>query len=405
MENSVVYPSKVRGVIHLDLHNDGPAPVSELCASAHIGDADGKSQGSAFALSLPNTQEGSLHFEKDKSCLKLAPAWPAYTSRSFDLSVRIDPHSIPSSAFVWVDSSVQSRGAALQPETNETESKKKRGATQSTQPLPFIDCDAHAKPLTRSVNLLPSKRPCYLYFPLCAALIVGVIYFFYSRHALKPWNGRLMGGPQWSFGSSFASNFTVGTALLGLVLGGSVITDALHYMTKTHYMVLSLLFAAILTIAPALFSFFSQQEEIPSASGEAVMAPAGTVRLFIWTSTLMVAAVVGQLFTVGLAMDEVRFRGYLNLIVSILFAALLVVASYAACLSATRVVPSYFKQFDNPEHQAIIHQLESLKDRLSVLHGKVARFAPEQQALHERDQTLVDQLIAREQTPPKWPMF
>jgi hypothetical protein len=36
-----------------------------------------------------------------------------------------------------------------------------------------------------------------------------------------------------------------------------VITDALHYLTKSHYVLLGLLFAALLLIAPALFSFFS----------------------------------------------------------------------------------------------------------------------------------------------------
>ena len=131
-----------------------------------------------------------------------------------------------------------------------------------------------------------------------------------------------MGGAQWSFGTSFATNFTVGTGLLGLVLGSSVITDALHYMTKTHYLVLSLMFAAILLIAPALFTFFSKPHKFASSSGP-VMAPAGPVWLFVVTSTLMVAAVVGQLFTVGLALDEVRFRGYLPNGAFLLFALLL----------------------------------------------------------------------------------
>jgi hypothetical protein len=405
VDDSAVDRTKIHAVIHLNFRNDGPASLNELCTSAHIDDADGKSRESTFALSLPDTKEESLHFEKEKSCLKLASTWKAYASRSFDLHVLADPGSVPSSAFIWVDSSVQAKEAAAQQQTTKKGSRMKRGATQPTPPAPLIDCVSHIKPITRSVYLLPSKHPCYFYLPLGASFVVGLIYFIYSLHALKPWRGRLMGGPQWSFGSSFASNFTVGTAMLTLVLGGSVISDTLHYMTKTHYMVLSLLFAAILLIAPSLFSFFSEQKEILSTSGPAVMAPAGTVRLFIWASTLMVAAVVGQLFTVSLAMDEVRYRGYLDLIVFSLFVGMLTVAGFAACLSATRVVPSYFKQIDMPEHKEVVRKLESFKERLSFLHGKVAGFAPEQQALHDRDQNLLDQLIAREQTPPKWTMF
>jgi hypothetical protein len=405
VDDSAVDRTKVHGAIHLDLRNDGPASLNELCASAHIDDADGKSRESTLALSLPDTKEESLHFEKEKSCLKLASPWKAYASRSFDLHVLADPNSIPSSAFIWIDSSVQEKEAAAQQQIATKGSRKKRGTTQPTPLAPLIDCVSHAKPITRSVNLLPSKNPRHFYLPLGTSLVIGLIYLFYSLHTLKPWRGRLMGGPQWSFGSSFASNFTVGTALLTLVLGGSMISDTLHYMTKTHYMVLSLLFAAILLVAPSLFSFFSEQKEIPSTSGPAVMAPTGTVRLFIWTSTLMVAAVIGQLFTVGLAMDEVRYRGYLDLIVFSLFVGLLAVAGFAACLSATRVVPLYFKQIDKPEYKEVVQKLESFKERLSFLHGKVAGFAPEQQALHDRDQNLLDQLIAREHTPPKWTMF
>src|SRR5262249_53526504 len=150
----------------------------------------------------------------------------------------------------------------------------------------------------------------------------------------KGWLGQPMGGAQWSFGTSFATNFTVGTGLLSLVLGGSVITDALHYMTKAHYVILSLLFAAILLIAPALFTFFSTPHEFPSKENPVVVAQAAPVWFFLLTSALMVGAFFGQLYTVGLAMDEVRYRGYLSCGTFTVFVILLGLAGIGAFAAA-----------------------------------------------------------------------
>ena len=184
-----------------------------------------------------------------------------------------------------------------------------------------------------------------------------------------------------------------------------MITDALHYMTKPHYVVLSLLFAAILLIAPALFTFFSKPHYFPSASGQSVMAPAGPVCLFVLTSALMVGAVVGQLFPVGLAIDEIRFHGYLSSGTVPLFAFLPLFAGIGAFLSAIRVVPSYFKQMDKPEEKEFVRQLESFKTRVTSLHDHVAALVPGQETLNTEDANLLDHLIAREQMPPKWTMF
>lgn len=405
IEDSVAEGKSVYGVIHMDLRNDGPAILSELCASIHLSSSDGIPLDASVALSVPNINEGSVNFQPAKTCLKLDPPWQGYQSSSFDLHLRTKADWVPASGFVLIDSAIQAKEPPPEQGTTTKATRSQHAPPPPNQPAKTIDCVSHAKPLARSVNLLPSKDPCGLRLPLYGGLIIGVIYLAYSLPTLWQRRGRLMGGPQWNFGTSFATNFTVGTGLLSLVLGGSVITDALHYMTKTHYVVLSLMFAAILLIAPALFTFFSRPHKFPSASGPSVMAPAGPVWLFVLASTLMVGAVVGQLLTVGLAMDEVRFRGYLSNGTFLLFALLLVVAGIGAFVSATRVVPSYFKQMDKPEEKQFVRQLESFKKRVTSLRGDVAALAPGQETLNDQDDNLLDHLIAREQMPPKWIMF
>ena len=408
IEDSVTETKSVHGVIHLDLRNDGPAPLSELCASVHLSNNDGSPLDASVALSVPNVKEGSVNFEPAKTCLKLASPWQGYQSSSFDLHLRTKADSVPASGFVLIDSANQAKEPPQKEQgTNARTAGAQGGTAPSASSGSEIDCVSHAKPLARSFNLLPSKDPCYLYLPLYSGLIVGFIYlvaaFIYDGK--KGWLGKPMGGAQWSFGTSFATNFTVGTGLLSLVLGGSVITDALHYMTKTHYVVLSLFFAAILLLAPALFTFFSRPHEFPSKGNPVVVAPAAPVWFFLLTSALMMGAVVGQLFTVGLAMDEVRYRGYLSCGTFNVFTILLGFAGIGAFAAAIGVVPAYFKQKDTPEQRQLAEKLGSLKRRAVSMRGYIAEAAPVQEPLNDDDIYLLDHLIAREQAPQKWTMF
>ncbi|MBB5057417.1 hypothetical protein HDF16_002123 [Granulicella aggregans] len=208
-----------------------------------------------------------------------------------------------------------------------------------------------------------------------------------------------MGGPQWGFGTSFATNFTVGTGLLSLALGGSLVTDSLHYLTKTHYLFLSLLFAALLLIAPALFTFFAKQQKFPSLSGPPTLASVGWVWLYILTSTLMVGAVVGQLLTVGLVMAEIGYRGYLGCGVLTFFEILIAIACIGAFICAIFVAPRYLEQQSDVQ-QKLVPQLKSLGERYKSMEQHVAGFAP-----IEADRILIDHLINREEVPPRWTMF
>lgn len=396
----------VEGVLHLDLRNDGPAQLKQICASAHLTDTDDATATVAVAWSLSNAAKASLRFEQTSSCLTLQSPWQASQNMSFDLHVRANSDSIPLSGFVLLDSTLTSK-----------ETPPSRGATakatatrQSVDPhdstTKQIDCVSFSKPLTRSVILLPSKSSWWLGVPLLIGFIAGIGYLLIALWCLRKSLGKPMGGPQWGFGTSFATNFTVGTGLLGLVLGGSVITDALHYLTKFHYVLLSLLFAALLLIAPALFSFFSRQQKFPSSSGPAVMAPAGWVWLYIVTSALMVGAVVGQLVTVGFAMAEVKHRGYLGDLLLDFVLVLLFATVVGTVVCAANVVPSYLKQQQEADSQTVVRHLESFKERVGSLRRHGAEYASGSEIFSDQDQNMLNHLIEREKNiPPKWNMF
>src|SRR5262249_29152500 len=51
VEDSSAGANLVYGVIHLNLRNDGPSPLSELCASIHLSNSDGSPLDASAALS------------------------------------------------------------------------------------------------------------------------------------------------------------------------------------------------------------------------------------------------------------------------------------------------------------------------------------------------------------------
>jgi hypothetical protein len=395
----------VDGVLHLDLRNDGPTELNQLCASTHLGDSSDTSKDVSIALALPNTGKPTPGFDRSKSCSTLPTAWQAAQSMSFDLYFRTSSDSIPLSGFLLLDSHRKAKETSTaQGSGPKRERAAHPGNAEASQSSG--DCVSHAKPLMRSFILLPSKNPCWLGLPLYGALVAGGLYLVTSALWLRKWLDKSMGGPQWGFGTSFATNFTVGTGLLSLILGGSVITDALHYLTKTHYLLLSLVFAALLLIAPALFTFFSKQQKFPSSSGPPVVAAVGWVWLYILTSTLMLGAVVGQLITVGLVMAEVQYRGYLPGWFLAFVVVLLVTACIGTVKCAANVVPSYLNQQREAESLQVVSHLEALKEHVVSVQGRVTEFAPGSETFGTGTQEVLNHLIEREkEIAPNWKMF
>jgi len=179
---------------------------------------------------------------------------------------------------------------------------------------------------------------------------------------------------------------------------------ALHYMTKLNYTVLSVLFAALLLLAPAIFSFFSSPQPSSSQGGEDAVAFVGKLGLFITTAGFMVGAVIGQLVTVGLAVAEIQFRGYINDPTMIGFLALLLAAVVGTLLYAYKSARSYLDQMQPEEDTR--RDVESILAKVASGH-RLERFdwngAPE---LTSPEKKTLDHLVKKHGPAiPKWNMF
>jgi hypothetical protein len=391
------------GVLHFYLRSDGAIKPQKVCATAHFADTRDEPQTVSVTL-VSGANVTSQREDQNTSCVALTTPWKTFQERPFDLHMDVDQNLIPLSGSV----SLSASGTSKEPVVPDTVLKKQNSQGRSSagrqDPILTYGCTTSSKVLTRAVLLLPSITPSSLKVPLIGGVGVAVLYFLISMVILWQKKGLPMGGPQWSFTTSFATNFTVGTGLLTPFLGAGVLTDALHYMTRFHYVVLGILFAALLLLGPAFFSFFSIKRQVTNGD-QTSMAPVGTVGLFLGTSALMIGAAVGQLLTVGFATAEVEFRGYINCTTLIVVLVLLLVAGAGTIASAIITIRFYLKQDPVKARQSIGH-LQSIGQKIAGLRSGVEHYSAASELFTDRDRDAIDRAV--EQHSPElrtWNMF
>jgi hypothetical protein len=391
MEKDPGNTKMVDGIFHLYLRNEGPTQPDQLCASAHLTDSKGAPQAVFVALSSLGKDKSGPDFKENTSCFKIEPAWKAFQEIPFDLHLQVESPFIPLSGSINLNSNAISKEPSA-PQLVEQKAES------------LHDCASSSKLLTRPVMLLPSISPSWLELPLIGAPTIAfgylVIYLVVLRKSLR----KPVRAPQWNFATSFASNFTIGTGLLTPLLGATVTTDALHYMTKAHYTVLSILFAALLILAPAIFWFFSSPQEIPTPTGQTSTVSVGSIRLFLATAALMICAVLGQLITVGLAIAEVQFRGYIAYAPLTVMLCLLLVAGTGTIVSAAKT-GSYLGQESESVAPTSDHLQSVGKKVMSISPGKAFGSARSDQFTPLEQQTF-EHLMGESKTELRaWRMF
>lgn len=110
-----------------------------------------------------------------------------------------------------------------------------------------------------------------------------------------------MGPPTWNFSDSWGTNITVGGALLTTLLGFSALPEQTHYLNKIAYLCLSLIFAALITVAPSIYALVRTPVNVP---GSTTPQYQGYVLPFAVACGLTLWGALGQLGTVGLLFGE-----------------------------------------------------------------------------------------------------
>jgi hypothetical protein len=118
-----------------------------------------------------------------------------------------------------------------------------------------------------------------------------------------------MGPPAWEFSDSWGTNITIGGALLTSVLGFGALPEQTHYLNKTGYLDLSLIFAALIAVAPAIYALLRTPVAVV---GSSTLQYQGYVLFFALASGVTVWGAIGQIETVGLLFCELGDVGQIS---------------------------------------------------------------------------------------------
>jgi hypothetical protein len=111
-----------------------------------------------------------------------------------------------------------------------------------------------------------------------------------------------VGGATWDFSKSWASNVTVVGAILGTVLSAKILPASPTVIaTPNGYTALSLLFGALVVVAPLVFTALRSGR--PSAMDTVIE---GKGWAFLLASEVTLWGVIGELATVGLILYEAK---------------------------------------------------------------------------------------------------
>jgi hypothetical protein len=139
------------------------------------------------------------------------------------------------------------------------------------------------------------------------SMLVALVVVLISLVRL-PMNGvalkHLMGQPSWNFSDSWGSNITVGAGLLSTLLQFGALPEYTHFMNKTAYLSLNLLFAGLIALAPLVFNLLRTPVLTADPSGNPITVYRGYAFLFVIASGLTVWGALGQLLTVSFLIRE-----------------------------------------------------------------------------------------------------
>lgn len=147
-----------------------------------------------------------------------------------------------------------------------------------------------------------------VFAPLAAAIAL-VAYGWVTDDSGAHHSDRL-GPANWDFSASFASTLTVFGSLLGTILSANVLPSTTLVPAST-YTGLNLMFGVIVIVGPLIYTATQTTVEVHRGSPLAEPQYQGTVWGFLVATALTLWAVIGELATIGLVLNEIRRAGSL----------------------------------------------------------------------------------------------
>jgi hypothetical protein len=199
-----------------------------------------------------------------------------------------------------------------------------------------------ASPIAQSAIVTPALQPKHewplfiIIASLIATLLVVVIVVVAGWIKAKTlgWLKNPAPSPKWSF-ESWAAHLTAVGAVLGTVLGSVSFPETPMQIDKESLIALSLLFGALVVIAPFVFEALQRPKISQAAEGEGATGYAWALLL---SCGLVLGAVIGELFTLGLATWEITGGDTACVLVEIGLGLVCVLALYYVVITACRAV-------------------------------------------------------------------
>ncbi|HEY4897892.1 MAG TPA: hypothetical protein VII01_17620, partial [Solirubrobacteraceae bacterium] len=194
-----------------------------------------------------------------------------------------------------------------------------------------------ATPVAQSATVSPALQPSadwpllivIIGFGSAALFFGGLATAVASKKGLS-WLGNSAPSPKWSF-ESWATHLTAVGALLGTVLGTASLPETPTQIDKTSLVALSLLFGALVVVAPFVFEAIQRPTQPTSAESE---GGSGFVGVLLLSCAITFGAVIGEIVTLGLASWEITGGGGGGVLIEIGLGVLFVLAVYYVTVTA-----------------------------------------------------------------------
>jgi hypothetical protein len=152
--------------------------------------------------------------------------------------------------------------------------------------------------------------PRIAWVPIVTGILIGLLLCLFSARRLEkgePQTALLdrIGSPAWDFSKSWASNVTVVGALFSTALAIVAVPDLTHHINKGGYALLNVLFTLLVVMAPFVFNVLRKPiiTAVASPDGSNLQYQ-GFVVSFLVASGVTMWAVIGELVTLIIMIDE-----------------------------------------------------------------------------------------------------